>query len=123
MGCSCSCGSKSKLIYSCSGSANTGECADRVFRKLKRDNVANGSCLVALGADISGFIQSAAGTDVNVVLDGCKVACGKKIFQKHNLPYKHYVITDFGVEKGKTDITEEIVNSISAKIAADMDRG
>ena len=123
MGCSCSCGSGTKLVYSCSGSANVGECADRVFRQLKKDGTAAGSCLAAIGADLAGYVQSASGSDMNIVIDGCHIDCGKKIFDKRGLSHRHYVITDFGVEKGKTDITEEIINSIAAKIAADMDRG
>lgn len=32
--------------------------------------------------------------------------------------YDHYVMTDFGVEKGKTAITDEVVQTVFEKTAA-----
>lgn len=114
----CDCGGETRLAYACSGAANTGLLADRVMRVLVRDKVASGTCLAALGADLSGFVQSAASADANLVLDGCPVACGKRIFESKGLPYRHFVMTDFGVEKGKTPITEELVEKVAALVAA-----
>ena len=56
-------------------------------------------------AGVSGYLQSAQNATRNIVLDGCKVACGAKIFEKAGIPFEHYVMTDFDVEKGKTPIT------------------
>jgi uncharacterized metal-binding protein len=46
------------------------------------------------------------------------VACGKKIFENKGLPYKHFVMTDFGVEKGKTAMTGEVIEEVAAKVAS-----
>jgi uncharacterized metal-binding protein len=109
-------------VYSCSGAANTGYLADQVMRALNRNGVGASTCLAAVGADLSGFIESARSATKNIVLDGCKVACGKRIFEKNGLPYQHYVMTDFGIEKGKTAITgniiEDIVEQITSKVTA-----
>jgi uncharacterized metal-binding protein len=120
MACGCSCGSdqETNLVYSCSGAANTGFLADQVMRALIRDKVASGTCLAAVGADLSGFHQSARNATRNLVIDGCPVACGKKIFENKGLPYKHFVMTDFGVEKGKTAITGEVIEEVAAKVAS-----
>lgn len=110
----CSCGSNGiKLIYSCSGAANTGYLSDSVARKLMKDNYGKMTCLAAVGAELSGFIESAKCASKNIVIDGCPVACGKKIFEKNNLSCKHYILTDFNVEKGKTEITSEVINNIT----------
>lgn len=116
-GCSCGGDEKVTLIYACSGAANTGLLADQVMRTLNREKVGASTCLAAMGADLSGFIQSARSAYKNIVIDGCKVSCGAKIFEKNGIPYEHYVMTDFGVEKGKTPIRGDIIEEVSAKIA------
>lgn len=120
--CSCSCGSdqKVKLLYSCSGAANTGYLADQVYRKLMNAKVGNGTCLSAVGADLSGFIVSARESDENIIIDGCPVGCGKKIFEKNGLPYTHFITTDFDVQKGKTEITPEVVFRVTSEIQSQI---
>jgi uncharacterized metal-binding protein len=114
----CSCGSEGiKLVYSCSGAANTGLLADSTARKLMKDGKGKMTCLAAVGAGLSGFIESAKCADNNIVIDGCTVACGKKIFDANNLNYEHFVLTDYGVEKGATEITAELINSITKEIS------
>jgi uncharacterized metal-binding protein len=115
-GCSCGGNGETNLVYACSGAANTGLLADQVMRTLNRDGVGNSTCLAAMGADLSGFLQSARSATRNIVLDGCKVACGKKIFEKNGLPFSHYVMTDYGVEKGKTAITGELIEDVAQRI-------
>jgi uncharacterized metal-binding protein len=114
----CKCGDqKTVIITACSGAANTGLLADRVARKLRADKLGAMTCLAALGAELSGYIESARGADRNIVLDGCPVACGAKIYARLGLPYEGRLMTDFGVEKGKTEITDELVNSIASRVA------
>jgi uncharacterized metal-binding protein len=111
------CNAKSRLIYSCSGAANTGEIADQVARKLAKEGYGNMTCLASVGAHISGFVESAKGApDENITIDGCSVACGKKILEQIGVTSKSFIITEMGIEKGKTLVTEEIVNKISNKI-------
>ena len=115
----CSCGSNDlKLIYSCSGAANTGYLADSVARKLMKDNIGKMTCLAAVGAELSGFVESAKCASQNLVIDGCSVACGKAIFDKANLPYEHFILTDMGVEKGKTEITLDVINNMTEQLIA-----
>jgi uncharacterized metal-binding protein len=116
MSCCCGGDKKTKLSYSCSGSANTGNLADQVWRKLKGAGITQGTCLAAVGADLSGFIASARGADENIVIDGCPVGCGKRIFENKGLPFTQYVMTDFGVEKGKTEITQDIIDRVCDEI-------
>ncbi|MFA5852416.1 MAG: putative zinc-binding protein [Spirochaetales bacterium] len=109
--------SETNLVYACSGAANTGLLADQVMRALNRDGVADSTCLAAMGADLSGFLESARSATRNIVIDGCKVACGKRVFEKNGIAFQHYVMTDFGVEKGTTKITGDLIESVTAKIA------
>ena len=115
---SCCCGGDKKLnlLYSCSGSANTGYLADQVWRKLKEAGAGTGTCLSGVGADISGFVVSAQTADDNIILDGCPVGCGRKIFENKDLPFKQIILTDFGVQKGQTEITSEIIDRVTAEV-------
>ena len=121
MPCSCGEDSESKLIYSCAGAANTGFLADQVARALNRDKIGDMTCLAAVGADLSGFIESARSATRNIVIDGCPVGCAKRIFEARVLPFEHYVMTSFEVVKGKTPITGDVIErgteSIKGKIA------
>lgn len=116
MQCNCSNESSITLVYSCSGVANTGLIADRVMRNLVKDKVCRGSCLAGVASDSSGFIQSAKSAERNIIIDGCSVACGKKIFEKRELPFEHIVITELGVEKGKTQVTDDLIQQITETV-------
>ena len=117
----CCCNAKSKLIYSCSGAANTGEITDQISRKLAKEGYGNMTCLASVGAHISGFVESAKGADENIIIDGCSVACAKKTLEHIGVtPTKSYALTEMGVEKGKTPSTKEIVSKISNKIKKDL---
>jgi len=114
---SCCCnGNSVTLIYACSGAANTGLLADQVARRLASSGVGKMTCLAAMGAGLSGFVASAKGAGKNVVVDGCPVACGAAIFRKLDIPFEHYRTTDFGVEKGKTPITSEVIDKTHAAV-------
>ncbi|GAB4117787.1 MAG: hypothetical protein Kow00103_14750 [Candidatus Caldatribacteriota bacterium] len=113
----CCCSTKSRLIYSCSGAANTGEIADQISRKLAKEGYGNMTCLASVGTHISGFVESAKGADENITIDGCSIACAKKILENIGVtPIKSFTVTEMGIEKGKTLVTEEIINEISNKI-------
>ena len=78
------------------------------------------TCLFAIGADLSGFIKSAEAADENILIDGCSIGCAKRIFENKNLPFSQYVLIDYGVEKGKTVITEEVISDTYAKVSKDL---
>jgi uncharacterized metal-binding protein len=117
----CNCGSeKTVLITACSGAANTGYLADQVARGLRAEKVGSMTCLAALGAELSGCVESARGAGRNIVIDGCPVACGAKIYAKLGLPCEAFQMTDFGAEKGKTEITPDLVKAVLDRVSERM---
>jgi uncharacterized metal-binding protein len=117
----CGCGNEKErnvIITACSGAANVGLLADRVARGLRAESVGSMICMAALGADLSGYVESARNADLNVVIEGCPVGCGKKIHEKLGIKHLHLVMTDFGAEKGKTVITDELVAETVARAKA-----
>ena len=109
-----------KLLYACSGAANTGYLADNAARQLAKLGIGKMTCLTAMGGGLSGFVESAKAAGRNLVFDGCSVACGKKIFENLGIPYNHFVMTDYGVEKGKTEITSELIAKTTFTLASEI---
>jgi len=109
-----------KLIYACSGVANTGFLADRTARGLMQIGLGKMTCLAAVGAGHSGFVESAKAADENIVIDGCPISCGKQIFEQKSIPFTHLKTTDFGVEKGKTAIDDELVMDVQRRMASTL---
>ena len=68
---SCTCGGRPKLIYSCSGSADVGELADRAVRKLSAKGVGKMSCLAGIRGRHDGFMSLAEIASSILVIDGC----------------------------------------------------
>lgn len=62
-------------------------------------------------------VYACSGAANNIALDGSKVACGAKTFEKEGIPFRHYVRTDYGVEKRKTPAGDDLVEAIAATIA------
>jgi uncharacterized metal-binding protein len=72
--CCCDSDVQVKLLYACSGAANTGYLAGNVTRKLAKAGIGQMTCLAAMGAGLSGFVESARAAGTNLVIDGCPVA-------------------------------------------------
>lgn len=107
------CGGSNILIYSCSGAADLGEASDKTARKLRDLGLGKMTCLAGIGAGLSGYVESARGSDKNIVIDGCQVACGKKAMDKIGAKCTPYILTEMGYIKGKTPVTEQLIMEIS----------
>jgi uncharacterized metal-binding protein len=103
---------ETKLIYSCSGVADVGEISDRAVRKLRKEKLAQGSCITGAGAGLSGYIESAKAADINITVDGCPVACAKRIMENLGIKPVSYIVTEMGFKKGKTPVTDEVIESV-----------
>jgi len=76
--------------------------ADRAARELTFAGHGRMFCLAGLGADVPGMIQTARDADVNVVVDGCPMECGRKTFDRCGVSnYLPVRVTDLGIEKVK----------------------
>ena len=115
--CSCNCGGdqKLRLLYACSGAADVGQVADLVARRLDDEEWGGMSCLSGIGANLSGFIESAREAD-NIIIDGCPVGCGRKLFEAHGLPFTEIVMTQQGLVKGSSPATPEVVERMAETV-------
>lgn len=113
------CEGGTRLIYSCAGSADVGEIADRVTRKLRDEGYARMTCLAGIGAGLSGYVQSAKGANKVITIDGCSTACARKCLERIDVIPASYILTDMGLEKHETPVTEKIIDEIFEKIKKD----
>jgi uncharacterized metal-binding protein len=107
----CACNTGIKIIYSCSGAADVGELADRAVRQLRKDGIAQGSCIAAIGADLSGYVQSAKGADMTIAIDGCPVGCTKLNLEKIGVTPVAVNLADLGFKKGESAFSESLLTA------------
>ena len=118
--CCCGSGDKVRLLYACSGAANTGLLADSVSRRLAKLGIGRMTCLAAVGAELSGYVESARAAGENFLIDGCPVSCGRKIFERLGIPFRQFLMTDYGVQKGKTDNTPELIGKTAVTMMEEL---
>jgi uncharacterized metal-binding protein len=99
----CTCGSegKNRVIYSCSGiGSNVGQLANATACRLASEGYGGGSCLAGVGGGIEKLVGIGKTADERIVIDGCPVACAKKIMDDKELTIDRYVmITELGFIK------------------------
>jgi uncharacterized metal-binding protein len=104
------------LIYSCSGGSDVGEIADRTARKLGKEGFGKMTCLGAIGAHLPKFLEAAKGADINITIDGCPVACARKNLEHIGVKPRSYILTELGLVKGKTPVSENVIGETAEKI-------
>ena len=109
------------LVFPCGGGSNTGEIADRVARQMQKNNLGKMSCLASLGAHLDGFIISARDADQNITIDGCQLACARKIFEHLGLKSRSYILTEMGVVKGQTPVSSDIIENLMTEIGVGIE--
>ncbi len=114
--CSCSCESGIRLLYTCSGASDVGELADRAVRVLWKEGFAQKSCLAGVGADLSGFIKSAEGADINITVDGCPLLCAKKNLERIGITPVSIMLGDSGFQKGACVVDESAIEKAVSAI-------
>jgi uncharacterized metal-binding protein len=99
--CNCGAEGKTRIIYSCSGiGSNVGQLANAAACRLASDGYGGGSCLAGVGGGIEKLVGVGKAADERIVIDGCPVACAKKIMDDKRLRIDLYVmITELGIIK------------------------
>jgi uncharacterized metal-binding protein len=112
---SCLCGAGDRIVMACSGASDVGLISDKVARTMQIAGKRKMSCLALVGAGIESSIAGFKTKDL-LVIDGCPVACGKKMMEQHGFTnYKHLVITELGLKKGESPATNENIEMVFSK--------
>lgn len=92
--------SSNRMIIWCAGAANVGQMTNQIAVELSQEGLGRLFCLAGIAAHRGGFVRSVKDADDMLVLDGCPIACAKKIIEHvEATPKNHFVITAFGIEK------------------------
>ena len=110
---------KTRIIYSCSGiGSNVGQLANAAACRLAAEGYGSGSCLAGVGGGIEQLVGAGKDADERVVIDGCPVACARKILDDRGLTIDRYVmISDLGIAKTpgpafSLDDVQTVVNAV-----------
>lgn len=108
------CAGSEKLIFACSGAADVGAVSDRAARQMTRDGVGKMFCLAGLGGKVEGIMQKTHAATRVLAIDGCSLDCAKKCLEQAGIAdFAHVRLTDLGMEKGQTPITDENVATVA----------
>ena len=115
------CSAAPKLIFSCSGAADLGAIADQAARKLTQDGVGKMFCLAGVGGRVSGIMKTTEEAAERLVIDGCALDCAKHCLEEAGFKgYIHVRVSDLGMEKGKTSVTESNIAKVMDSCKSQM---
>jgi uncharacterized metal-binding protein len=110
------CKAAQKMIFTCSGVADVGEIADRASRKLSKLGIGKMFCAVGIGGKVQSIINTTKEADELLAIDGCPLSCSKKSLELAGFEnIKQIIVTDYGMKKGSTEVTEDKIDLIIDK--------
>lgn len=87
------------LIVACSGGSNAGKVSNSIMVELDKKGAGKAYCLAGIGADLSGFVESAKAARM-VVIDGCPTGCARKALGRYGIDASQYfLVTELGITK------------------------
>jgi len=113
------CGAGPTLIFACSGAADVGQIADQAARKMTKNGAGKMFCLAGVGGRVSGIMKTTESASKILAIDGCELDCAKELLKQAGFTgFEHLRITDLGMQKGKTDITEQNIAKVAEQGAS-----
>jgi uncharacterized metal-binding protein len=96
---------KGIMILACSGASNLGQLSNRAAVELAREGFGKMSCLAGVGGHVDNYVHAAGNAGMLVAIDGCPVACAKKILEYAEAPLAAYVtVSELGFEKSMNTV-------------------
>ncbi|MDM8526804.1 putative zinc-binding protein [Anaerolineales bacterium HSG24] len=106
----------SKLIFPCSGAADVGNIADLTARKLTKEGTGRMFCMAGIGGNVEKIIRITREASKILAIDGCPLNCVKSSLQRAGFDnFEHFTVTNLGMKKGSTSVTDENVATVKAK--------
>ncbi len=105
------------ILLPCSGGYNCGEISNQVAVKLTERGIGRMCCLAGIGSQIKDIIESAKRARRIVVIDGCALACARKMVELAGITVTKWVcITDEGISRNShLDFLSEDVDLITRR--------
>lgn len=110
------CGAAAKVLFACSGSADVGQIADLAARKLMEDGVGKMSCLAGVGGRVKGIMETTQAAKTILAIDGCPLHCARNTLEQAGFKkFEHLCLSDMGMAKGKTPVTEKAIAKVASQ--------
>jgi uncharacterized metal-binding protein len=107
------------LIFPCSGASDVGEIADRAARKITADGVGKMYCLAGVGGRVGNIMVSTRAAGKILAIDGCPHDCAKNTLEQAGFAdFEHIRLSDIGLEKGESPVTEERIEQVALEGAS-----
>lgn len=111
------CSGNTDLMFSCSGAADLAEIGDRAVRSLHKAGDAKMFCLAGISGKVELIEVNTRGADRILVVDGCDSDCAEKTMELGGYTeFMHLRVSDLGMEKGKTPVTDDRIAMVAAKL-------
>lgn len=113
------------MILACSGGSNCGQISNAAAVELTREGLGKLYCLAGIAAHLDGMVAAAASADRLMIIDGCAVACGKKVAEHLGLGITHYIdVTAEGIAKNHDfDLNPEEIARVVARCRSMLEAG
>ena len=96
------------VIFACSGASNCGQIANAVVVKLAEAGFGDMSCIAGVGAHEKKIVGGAVNAGRIIAVDGCGVACTRKILEHTGVTVTHWInVTDYGIKKAHNRLSVE----------------
>ena len=113
MSAKCGCNGAQNLMFCCSGVADTAEIGDRAVRQLHQERVGRMYCLAGIPAKVELIVEGAKAASRILVVDGCDTDCARLTMEAGGFTgFLHLRVTDLGMEKTKSPVTEERIRRV-----------
>lgn len=107
------------LMFCCSGAADVAEIGDRAVRALHHTGGAKMFCLAGIAGKVELIETNTRGAGRLLVVDGCDSDCARKTMEIGGFTkFIHLRVSDLGLEKGKSPVTDERVAMVAARLRA-----
>lgn len=122
-GTDCSKTPSAKLVFACSGAADVGAVADQAARRLAKDGKGKMFCTVGLGGKVEPILETTRTASTILAIDGCPLDCTKQSLAEAGFnDCLHLRVTDLGMTKGNTDISDANVSKVAEEAASLLER-
>ena len=107
-------GGKKRVIFPCSGASNTGQISNHAGVRLAQEGYGILACTAGIPIRAPSTMNKVEGAEELVAIDGCPVACARKVLEQQGLTVGlHIIVTALGIEKtGELVPSEEEIEKV-----------
>ena len=85
-------------------------------RKLSAEGVGKMSCLAGVGGRVKGIMETTQAAQTILAIDGCPLHCARNTLEQAGFKkFEHLCLSDLGMVKAKTPVTEEAVAKVASQ--------